>query len=74
MHKQGPHAWHRRKVDPEEEAAERGSSGDDEFYDRTEDGRRRRAKEGAAALDAAQLYGRKVRSRLVSLFQGILGR
>ena len=50
-------------MDPEEEAAERGSSGDDEFYDRTEEGRRKRAKEGAAALDAAQLYGRKVRAR-----------
>lgn len=48
-------------MDPEEEAAERASSGDDEFYDRTTEGRskNRRAKD-APALDAASLYGRKV--------------
>ena len=51
----------RRRVDPEEEAVERASSDEDEFYDRTADGRARklRAKD-APALDAATLYGRKV--------------
>lgn len=52
----------RRRVDPEEEAAEHASSDEDEFYDRTADGRAKklRAKD-APALDAATLYGRKVR-------------
>jgi hypothetical protein len=53
----------RRALDPEEEAAERASSGDDEFYDRTEEGQRRKAKarEAAQVLSAESLYGSKVR-------------
>lgn len=51
----------RSKKDAEEEEAELASSSEDEFYDRTEEGRRKkRGKEGNAALDAASLYGKKV--------------
>ena len=48
-------------MDPEEEAAERASSDEDEFYDRSAAGRAKklRAKD-APVLDAATLYGRKV--------------
>ena len=55
----------RRALDPEEEAAERASSGDDEFYDRTEEGQRRKARvrEAAAVLSAESLYGSKVGTR-----------
>ena len=59
--KRGVSCMRRRRVDPEEVAAERASSDEDEFYDRTADGRAKklRAKD-APALDAATLYGRKV--------------
>ncbi len=51
----------RHRVDPEEEAAERASSGDDEFYDRTAEERSKKLRaKGTPALDAASLYGRKV--------------
>ena len=51
----------RKDRDAEEEEAELASSSEDEFYDRTEEGRRKkRGKGGNAALDAASLYGKKV--------------
>ncbi len=51
----------RKNRDAEDEEAELESSSEDEFYDRTEEGRRKkRGKEGNAALDAASLYGKKV--------------
>lgn len=53
-------------MDPEEEAAAAMSSDEDEFYDRTADGRQRRTKKGPAAAkapvyDAESLYAQKVR-------------
>ena len=54
-------------MDPDEEAAERAGSDEDEFYDRTADGRTRKLRaRDAPALDAATLYGRKVRCTLLS--------
>ncbi|CAL8465521.1 g5057 [Coccomyxa elongata] len=50
----------RKNRDAEDEEAELASSSEDEFYDRTEEGRRKkRGREGNAALDAASLYGKK---------------
>ena len=50
----------RRRRDLEEEAAEGASSGEDEFYDRTAETKKRKAKAAAVVEDAASLYGRKV--------------
>ena len=44
----------------DEEAAEGASSGEDEFYDRTAETKKRKAKAAAVVEDAASLYGRKV--------------
>ena len=46
--------------DLQEEAAEGASSGEDEFYDRTAETKKRKAKAAAVVEDAASLYGRKV--------------
>lgn len=51
---------HRKKRDLEEEEAERASSGEDEFYDRTVETKKKKSKAGAHVEDAASLYGRKV--------------
>ena len=50
----------RRRRDLDEEAAEGASSGEDEFYDRTAETKKRKAKAAAVVEDAASLYGRKV--------------
>ena len=50
----------RKQRDLEEEAAEGASSGEDEFYDRTAETKKRKAKAAAVVEDAASLYGRKV--------------
>ena len=50
----------RRRRDLDEEAAEGASSGEDEFYDRTAETKKRKAKAAAMVEDAASLYGRKV--------------
>ena len=51
----------RKKRDLEEEAADGASSGEDEFYDRTMETKKKRSKAAAHVEDAASLYGRKVR-------------
>ena len=51
----------RKKRDLEEEEAEGASSGEDEFYDRTMETKKKRSKAAAHVEDAASLYGRKVR-------------
>ena len=50
----------RKKRDLEEEEAEGASSGEDEFYDRTMETKKKRSKAAAHVEDAASLYGRKV--------------
>lgn len=46
----------------EDEEAALESSSEDEFYDRTDGGRRKKRGKGAnAAQDAASIYGKKVR-------------
>ena len=52
--------WCRKKRDLEEEEAEGASSGEDEFYDRTLETRKKRSKAAAHVEDAASLYGQKV--------------
>ncbi len=51
---------HRKKRDLEDEEVEKESSGEDEFYDRTQETRKKRSKTAAHVEDAASLYGRKV--------------
>ena len=43
----------------EDEEAEKASSGEDEFYDRTMETKKKRSKAAAQVEDAASLYGRK---------------
>lgn len=50
----------RKKRDLEDEEAEGASSGEDEFYDRTMETKKKRSKATAHVEDAASLYGRKV--------------
>lgn len=58
---------HRKKRDPDEEEAALESSSEDEFYDRTDGGRKKRGKAGNVAQDAASIYGKKVCTAFLQL-------
>ena len=50
----------RKRKGADEEDEDQGSSGDDDFYDRTAPGKARRPKDGPEVHDAASLFGKKV--------------